>query len=380
MSTRAVSRIAVVGAGGWSQGWHLPQLRNNPRAHIAAIVEPKKQPEGIFPNLLSTTQLEEEYQTSVFSSFEELLSSSTELDAVLVATNHSAHADISLKALDAGLHVFCEKPMTVDFEECKRLAAKANATDRIFMVNNTANWREKSRLAADIVKRGDIGEVRHVNILWAANLGWLFNEPSQAFAGWNRASGNMLGNGMGWGQMSHVFAWLFMVTDLTPSQVFAFASHSESSGADIFDAASIQCTNGANIALSAVADIPSAGKMIDFRLFGTEGMLLYGGNDATGHHGSVEHGADAMDIGGLELARFDGRGEKHPGFNFENTDMDGYGPESLQNFVDGCCGLPYFPGATASIALKATAVVDAMYRSIHSKQMESTLLDLEQAL
>jgi len=371
------ARIAVVGAGGWTQGWHLPQLRNNPRAKIAAIVERVEQPYGIFPNLLSRSKLGEEYSAPIFDNFDDLLKSSCELDGVLVATNHSAHAEIGLKALDAGLHVFMEKPMTVNLQEAKDLAAKANASDKIFMINNTANWREKSRMAQKIVQRGDIGEIRHVNIYWASNLGWLFNEADEAFSGWNRPSGTMLGNGMGWGQLSHAFAWLFMVTDLQPTSVFAFASHSKTSGADIWNSVVLQCKNGANVSLSAIADIPYSSKMIDFRLVGTEGMLTFGGMDETGHHASVEGGDSEIIKGGLEFTRYDGRSEKYPGFVFENTDQGGLGPESLQNFVDGCCGLEYYPGVSASIGLKATASIDAMYRSIHSQKMESTLLDNE---
>lgn len=45
----------------------------------------------------------------------------------------------------------------------------------------------------------------------------------------------MKGNGFGWGQFSHTFAWLYRVTGLTPESVFAFTGKSDITGADIYD-------------------------------------------------------------------------------------------------------------------------------------------------
>ena len=61
-----------------------------------------------------------------------------------------------------------------------------------------------------------------------------------------------------------------------------------------------------------------------------------------------------------------------PGFEFENTDTDGDGPESLCAFLDACLGEPYFPGADAEVGLGAVAVLDAMYRSVLSEAAEAT--------
>ena len=62
------------------------------------------------------------------------------------------------------------------------------------------------------------------------------------------------------------------------------------------------------------------------------------------------HLHDAPGAGGsLELRRFDGRTVVVPGFEFENTDMDGDGPESLQAFLHACQGRPYFAGADATV-------------------------------
>ena len=68
--------------------------------------------------------------------------------------------------------------------------------------------------------------------------------------------------------------------------------------------------------------------------------------------------------GELALIRFDGRKEIFPGFEFENTDQDGDGPESLQHFLDACLGNEYYPGADASVGLKAVATLDALCKKL----------------
>ena len=54
----------------------------------------------------------------------------------------------------------------------------------------------------------------------------------------------------------------------------------------------------------------------------------------------------------------------------QDSNMDGIGPNSLQNFIKACRGEEYYPGATATVGLKAVAVIDAMYRSTLSGKAE----------
>ena len=123
--------------------------------------------------------------------------------------------------------------MTTDVAEAKQLALAALKSPKIFAVNNSANWRQQSRLIYErIVEQKRIGDVKFVNAFWGADLSWLFEDIKNV--GWNSPSGNMVGNGMCWGQLSHTLAWIYKVTDLTPTLVFAFLGHSEITGADIY--------------------------------------------------------------------------------------------------------------------------------------------------
>jgi predicted dehydrogenase len=110
--------------------------------------------------MLSTCDLASTYKCPVYNSIDELLSAHrSELDGVIVSTSHNSHFDIGIKVLRAGINVFMEKPMTTDPTEAKQLAVEAKRAGVIFMVNNSANWRENSQRAFAMVQAGEIGTV-----------------------------------------------------------------------------------------------------------------------------------------------------------------------------------------------------------------------------
>ena len=160
------ARIAVCGAGWWSQGWHLPHLSRHPNAECVAIVEPSPNPRSKISKLEPVSALAKRYGVPVFKSIDELLESGVAMDGVLVCTSHASHYECGSKALARGLHILMEKPMTTDVKEGKKLAELAAAAEAKhgakFLVNNTANWRAQAVKAAEAVAAGRIGTVEHV--------------------------------------------------------------------------------------------------------------------------------------------------------------------------------------------------------------------------
>ena len=78
---------------------------------------------------------------------------------------------------------------------------------------------------------------------------WIFDDPANV--GWNATSGpDMLGNGFGWGQQSHLLAWINFVTGLVPTEVFCRTQHSEVTGADLSHSATIRCGDDCVISIS----------------------------------------------------------------------------------------------------------------------------------
>ena len=128
--TPKVARIAVVGAGWWSQGWHLPHLLRNPQTKITAIVDACDHPQSnLNPSLEALSTLQEKYQCQIFSSVQELFDVNNKneanrelassLDGIIVCTPHATHSDIGIFLLQQAvkrpdhkpLHLLMEKPM-----------------------------------------------------------------------------------------------------------------------------------------------------------------------------------------------------------------------------------------------------------------------------
>ena len=92
---------------------------------------------------------------SSFSSFDELLENS---DAVAVVTPSDLHADYAVAALNAGKHVFIEKPVTLSTAEALPISVAASAgPELVCTVGQVLRWFPMYRRAHELVKAGEIG-------------------------------------------------------------------------------------------------------------------------------------------------------------------------------------------------------------------------------
>lgn len=85
------------------------------------------------------------------------------LDAVIIATPTSSHAEMVRKALNRGLHVFCEKPMTLSSEQSDALAALAAERGLVGQVGYHNRFVGTFGEAKRLIAGGAIGQVRHIN-------------------------------------------------------------------------------------------------------------------------------------------------------------------------------------------------------------------------
>jgi predicted dehydrogenase len=86
-----------------------------------------------------------------------------DVDAVIIATPVKHHYALAKAALQAGKHVFIEKPMAASVEECEELIELANRFGRILMVDHTFLYSAPVRKIVEIIEAGDIGEIRYIN-------------------------------------------------------------------------------------------------------------------------------------------------------------------------------------------------------------------------
>jgi scyllo-inositol 2-dehydrogenase (NADP+) len=84
------------------------------------------------------------------------------LDAVLIATPSKLHASMVEKALERGLHVFCEKPFVLDVADGERLAALAESKGLVNQVGYHYRFVGAFQEAARVVASGALGRIHHV--------------------------------------------------------------------------------------------------------------------------------------------------------------------------------------------------------------------------
>ncbi len=89
------------------------------------------------------------------------------VDLVTVATPNATHYVITKAFLEAGIHVLCEKPMTVTVEEAEDIAATAKRTGAICAVNYGYTGYALVRHMRAMVARGDLGKVRLIVVEFA---------------------------------------------------------------------------------------------------------------------------------------------------------------------------------------------------------------------
>jgi predicted dehydrogenase len=98
-----------------------------------------------------------------FKDYRVLLDKCKDLDALVVATPDHMHAPVTLAALRAGKHVYCEKPMAHSIEEARVMTRVARETGLVTQMGNNGHGGEGIRLTREWIQAGAIGDVREVH-------------------------------------------------------------------------------------------------------------------------------------------------------------------------------------------------------------------------
>ena len=200
-------RFGVIGLGNMGTG-HARSLLDSkiPRATLTAVCDESPQATSRIPTV------------PAFDSIEGLIGSGL-VDAVLIATPHFSHTVYGIAALNAGLHVLVEKPISVHKADCERLIAAYKPGQQVFaaMFNQrTDPFYAKLR---DLIQTGELGALRRIQ--WTVT-NWFRSQAYYDSGGW-RATWAGEGGGVLLNQCPHnldLWQWLFGM----PDKVRAFAS------------------------------------------------------------------------------------------------------------------------------------------------------------
>ena len=141
-------RIVIIGCGKIAQVRHIPEYIASVKAELAAFYD---------LNAARAEELAARYHGKAYHNVDELLDSG--VDAVSVCTSNATHAEITIKALEKGIPVLCEKPMAVSLAEAEAMTEAAARSGKVLMIGQNQRLNGTHRMARDIIRRGDIGKV-----------------------------------------------------------------------------------------------------------------------------------------------------------------------------------------------------------------------------
>lgn len=196
-----------------------------------------------------------------YGDYNELLADGN-VDAVYIATPHPWHAQWAVRAAEAGKHVLCEKPLTLNHATAMAVVEAARRHDVFLMEAYMYRCHAQTVRVLDLVRAGDIGRVHHIEASFAFRAA-----PDPA----SRLYARELGGGgiLDVGGYPVSMAYLLAGTD-EPARVSA-AGHIGETGVDEWATATLQFCNGVT---AFVATGVGTGAPNDVRVFGADGYLV----------------------------------------------------------------------------------------------------------
>ena len=162
------TKAGIIGAGGMIQ-YHAAGFREA-GADIIAVCDLNKD---------AAAKAANEYGIEhVFGDAAEMLEKLPELEAVSVITPNRFHKPVAVQLLEAGKHVFCEKPPALNAAEVAEMKTSADAAEKILMFDFNNRARPESYALKEYIRSGDVGQINSAQAKWIRRTG------IPGFGGW----------------------------------------------------------------------------------------------------------------------------------------------------------------------------------------------------
>ena len=324
--------VGIVGTGfvGKEIGKHL---RDSAAANVRALSDVNE------ANLREAGEILGVSAETQFFEYEEMLETGP-LDAVVVTTPHCFHYDHVTAALEHDTHVLCEKPLTIDLDEARDLARRAEESDQTVMVGYQRHLGPAYRGARSEIRERSLDPTF---VTAEITQNWI-----SKFAETWRADPDLSGGGQLYDTGSHLIDAVLWVTGLTPTAVSAeIEFHDDEERVDTQAMINVRFENGAVANIAVSGDTPCTREHI--HVWGDEGGLFISGREWNERDLTfVEHDGDEVPI--------------EPQSPPEEHKVDAF-LESIRTSEE--------PPAMARDALHVTAVTEAAYESARTGERVS---------
>lgn len=337
-------RIGVIGAGWFATSNHIPVLAEREDVELRAVCR------------LGRAKLEQIQHSFGFSfateDYHELLEQ--ELDGVIVTSPHNLHYEHARGALERGLHVMCEKPMTLHGREAWDLVELARSRQRHLLIPYGWHYKSFIKAARKMMEDGCVGEIEYVLCNMASPTKEFFTgsvaqvpdkwTPTLSLPEAGTWQNKERGGGYGHGQVTHSLALMLWLTGLRGREVSARMTYPNSK-VDLYDSATVHFEGSAIGTISGAATLPDGDPFqIDIRIFGTQGTLLL----------DVEVGRERV-----QLRRHDGQHKELAVAKGEGAYSCEGPPNRFIDLIQGH-GVNNSPG---DVAARSVELVEALYLS-----------------
>ena len=340
MKTEKV-RLGIIGLGGIGIQHYRNATKNlKAKASVTAVCD--KNPKRF-----------DEIENGIlrFSSSKELIRSK-DVDGVIISTPHYSHSTIGSEALESGLHVLVEKPVSVHKIECEKLiqAYKQRAQENLVFAAMFNQRTDPMYLhIRDMLKKGELGELRRMN--WIIT-DWFRTEHYYKSGGW-RATWKGEGGGILLNQCPHqldLIWWLFG----SPSKVWAECRFGQWHDIEVEDDVTALLTfpNGATLCFNTTTgETPGTNRL---EIVGDHGTLVA---DKTG----LYFNKNQVPISVFNLTSKELFSKPPTDFNTFNIERTGdQHSQVLENFCDAI--------------LNNTSLIAPAYEGIHSVELANSML------
>lgn len=195
-------KFAIIGCGRIAQR-HAEHINNNGKLiAVCDVVKSKAE------------ELSLKYNSKAYTNIDELLINEPSIDVVSICSPNGLHAEHSIKALNAGFHVLCEKPLAINVHDCGEMIKAAEKTNKRLFAIKQNRFNPPVNAVKDAIEEGKLGKI------YSVQLSCFWNRNTDYYANSWKGTQNLDGGTL-YTQFSHFIDLLYwLVGDIKDTHAF----------------------------------------------------------------------------------------------------------------------------------------------------------------
>lgn len=187
-------RIGIVGTG-FAKTVQIPAFRKIEGAEVVSIASAHLENAEVAAREFSVRHFTDDWRETI---------GREDVDLVCIAAPPVFHHEMTLFALGRGKHILCEKPMAMNAGEAREMLEKSREKNLLCLIDHELRFLNGRRAAREMIRRGEIGKIRHVKYNFRAphrgdpDAPWTWWSDSQAGGGALGAIGSHVFDSLRW--------------------------------------------------------------------------------------------------------------------------------------------------------------------------------------